>query len=121
VTPADPLRALVKSLLENNGGPTGGDSYFGDEFPDTHVLVRIEDFKALEALLAAPVASGWQPIATVPPGTMVLVCSMRAVEARNWCFVDWFVDGKGIQHPKRYPTHWMPLPAPPVASPDETK
>jgi hypothetical protein len=46
---SDKLRALVTQLLENNGGPTGGDELEGDT--DTHVLVRIEDFKALETYL----------------------------------------------------------------------
>lgn len=41
-------------LLENNGGPTGGDSYEGGvEYPDTHMLTRIDDFKALERAVKA--------------------------------------------------------------------
>lgn len=39
------LAPLVLALLENNGGPTGGDSYEGE--PDTHVLVKLADFNAL--------------------------------------------------------------------------
>lgn len=45
------LRGQLRTLVEQNGGPTGGDEYFGE--PDTHVLVRIEDFTALSALLDA--------------------------------------------------------------------
>jgi hypothetical protein len=47
----DPVRLLgelldlVLPLMANNGGPTGGDTYEGE--PDTHVLVRIDDFTAL--------------------------------------------------------------------------
>lgn len=48
------LTAAATALLENNGGPTGGYSYFGTiAWPDTHVLTRIEDFKALEAAVKA--------------------------------------------------------------------
>ena len=56
----------------------------------------------------------WQPIETAPTGTMILLCSMTATEARDWCFVDWLVDGRlcsGKYAVK--PTHWLPLPAPP--------
>ncbi len=57
----------------------------------------------------------WQPIETAPIGTMVLMCSMAATEARDWCFVDWFANQKGkpVLHGKLNPTHWMPLPEPP--------
>lgn len=61
-----------------------------------------------------PVTSEWQPIETAPVGTMLLFCSIKAQEARDWCFVDWRVDGR-LQsgHARAEPTHWMPLPAPP--------
>lgn len=48
------LEAAAKLVLEKNGGPCGGDSHFADEYPDTHVLVRIDDFKTLEAAFKLP-------------------------------------------------------------------
>lgn len=59
------------------------------------------------------VARDWQPIETVPEGTMVLLCSMTATEARRWCFVDWIAGGTLCAHPTWTATHWRPLPAPP--------
>lgn len=71
-------------------------------------------FRKLVALAAEPLhTAGWQPIATAPDGTMILICDMTATEARNWCFVDWLVRGLLIAHPLRHATHWMPLPSPP--------
>jgi hypothetical protein len=58
---------------------------------------------------------GWQPIGTAPTGTMILVCSMKASGARDWCFVDWMVGGELVLHRAIQPTHWMPLPDPPAA------
>lgn len=59
----------------------------------------------------------WQPIETAPTGTLVLFCSMTADRASEWCYVDWIVDGRLCDDPRRPPpTHWMPLPPPPDAS-----
>ena len=55
----------------------------------------------------------WQPMKSAPSGTMILICSMAAHQAEDWCFVDWLVGGKLVKHPKHTATHWMPLPAPP--------
>ncbi len=58
----------------------------------------------------------WQPIESAPSGTMILICSMKAQHACNWCYVDWLVDGRLCSGAAREtPTHWMPLPAPPRA------
>jgi hypothetical protein len=58
----------------------------------------------------------WREIATAPKGTLILLCSMTATELRHSYFVDWLVDGRlcSGKHTAK-PTHWMPLPAPPVA------
>ena len=61
--------------------------------------------------------SEWQPIETAPEGVMLLFCSMSAtIESRDWCFVDWLVNGRTCSGVRRFgtPTHWMPLPEPPA-------
>ena len=72
----------------------------------------------------------WQPIDTVPKETEVLVWFGPAVGVKSAEYTDkdgdgvWFwcvTDGKFGPHPVRrycapYPTHWMPLPAPPVSA-----
>lgn len=56
----------------------------------------------------------WQPIETVPNGTMVLFANMSpSIEARDWCFVGWMASGRLCGHRMDKPTHWMPLPPPP--------
>jgi hypothetical protein len=78
----------------------------------------------LDALLSAPVASGWQPISTAPKdSTEILLRSASYKRVGNWarrreC---WSIDALP---PVAAPTHWapipqdleMPLPAAPVAS-----
>jgi hypothetical protein len=63
--------------------------------------------------------SRWIAMDTAPPpnGAMVLFCSMTATQVRDWCFVDWQASGRLMLHPKHNPTHWMPLPNPPVDGP----
>jgi len=56
----------------------------------------------------------WQPIETVPKGTFVLMCDMKAGEVRKWAYTDWMVNKKCCGDATRKPTHWMPLPAPPM-------
>jgi len=66
---------------------------------------------------ADPRVEVWQPIATAPQGAMILLCSMEAEHARDWCYVDWIVEGKPCSGVRRAtPTHWMPLPAPPESA-----
>ena len=60
-----------------------------------------------------PTCGVWQPIERAQEGTMMLFCSMKAQQARDWCFVDWLSGGRFMLHPKHEPTHWMPLPEPP--------
>lgn len=63
----------------------------------------------------------WQPIETAPKDGELLVywvCretgeGFRAVAA--WSQWGWISDGDGLI----YPTHWMPLPAPPKAAPEQ--
>lgn len=68
----------------------------------------------------------WQPIETAPKdGRRCLVINDRGIFAVEWDS-DWFssdgwwlcVDGKHNDSPLRgeTPTHWMPLPASPLAS-----
>ncbi len=57
--------------------------------------------------------SEWQPIATAPDDTEVLVWDEGAIDiAIHQDGEQWFgaVGGIAIEPP---PTHWMPLPAPP--------
>jgi hypothetical protein len=94
--------------------------------------VMSEAAEALPALLderdalAAEVAglrdaSGWQPIDSAPwPDSPVLVISpewkdgVPAVAGYAAEYDEWYLWGDGgVLMPK--PTHWMPLPAPPVA------
>lgn len=80
----------------------------------------------------------WQPIETAPmDGTWVLLCGgttteedielyedIKAQDTKRpvvafwhqdeWCFAFW--DGSWYERYKR-PTHWMPLPKPPVGKP----
>lgn len=62
----------------------------------------------------APPAPRWQPIATAPrDGTRIIVAwANGAVESAQF----WTRDGKWNGHSRTNPTHWMPLPAPPVAA-----
>lgn len=41
------IETAATKLLFDNGGPTGGDTYFG--IPDEFVLAKIDDFQALES------------------------------------------------------------------------
>lgn len=68
---------------------------------------------AMNAAEGAPPAPRWQPIATAPrDGTRIIVAwANGAVESAQF----WTRDGKWNGHSRTNPTHWMPLPAPPVA------
>jgi hypothetical protein len=76
-------------------------------------LVRITPSEAL-GVSSQQERSGWQPISTAPEGTMALFCSMKALEVPKWCWVDWVAGGKLNLHATWEPTHWMPLPSPPL-------
>lgn len=81
--------------------------------------------EAAQALEAGP----WMPIETAPKETEVLVWFGPVVGVKSATYTElfgdavWFwcvTDGKFNPHPVRrycapYPTHWMPLPAPPSA------
>ena len=67
--------------------------------------------KALRAELAKP---EWLPIESAPEGTMILCANMNALEAKDWAFVAWIAGGKVRGHRMDMPTHWQPLPPPPV-------
>ena len=64
-------------------------------------------------------ASGWQPIETAPIMEAVLVygrdCKYPC--SASWSGIEdeeWFADAGGVIHGEiGWPTHWMPLPAPP--------
>jgi len=55
--------------------------------------------------------SGWQPIATGPKETEVLVWDGKAVFVAQDDGHDWYELGDGVT---LSPTHWMPLPEPPA-------
>lgn len=74
--------------------------------------------------MPSPAAPGWQPIATAPKdGTPIIAyqpggkyCNGHEYPA---CvgLSHWYGDGwEGPYNPRDFPTHWMPLPAPPDAS-----
>ncbi len=70
----------------------------------------------LEALLSvSPQENGWQDISTAPKdGTQILAFDEGLILVTQWVELEgvdgWWDSGK-IDPP---PTHWMPLPAPPV-------
>jgi len=76
---------------------------------------------AIGKLLAFYDARQWRPIETAPKGGSILVCTAtsRAPDKRmtvaSWWFDDWASSepcrGDSLHEP---PTHWLPLPAPPV-------
>jgi len=81
------------------------------------------DETAGQFILDRLTAQGWQPIETAPRDyTRILVFSNRGVFAvefdPSWGADGWWlcVDGKHDEYPLRgnAPTHWMPLPSPPV-------
>lgn len=98
--------------------------YVGKQ-PSPHRLGYREGFRdarhaAAELVAAlppgdAPPSCQWREIASAPQGTLILLCSMTATELCESYFVDWLVDGRlcSRKHTAK-PTHWMPLPAPPV-------
>lgn len=69
---------------------------------------------ALAREFLSAIAPKWQPIGTQPMGTMLLLCDMKANEARDWTFVDWFAPNHGttIRYDRK-PTHFQCLPEPP--------
>ena len=76
------------------------------------------------ASMTAPAKSDWQPIETAPKdGTEILIASDCFVEAAYWEGKDslypWVtLDGQHVTNGRQEgiygPTHWQPLPAPPL-------
>jgi hypothetical protein len=69
------------------------------------------------------VAKGWQPIETAPKdGTVVLLAGCRKPVAAAWLEdeIDWWHVDDNKRGPFALrgpgPTHWMPLPAPPLSA-----
>lgn len=58
----------------------------------------------------------WQPIETTPPGRNVLVYDPRwgVAEAMHFANGDWGLATFNGSVKKANPTHWMPLPEPPL-------
>lgn len=87
-------------------------------------------FRDFALPLSLPVVSQWQPIETAPrDGTVVLAYNARGARSGHrhfFAFSDPAPEGQcwaaeaGWREPGRdwpsYPTHWMPLPAPPHTS-----
>lgn len=61
--------------------------------------------------------SQWQPIETAPTdGTHILVFAPGVEDLRHIiCSCSYHPDGGFCVDELRYPTHWMPLPAPPAS------
>lgn len=81
----------------------------------------------------------WQPIETAPRDGTVILFLTEESRVESGCWVDaeilgsdagwlsgsgWTMPGRSFGDPRHHhppidpPTHWMPLPAPPVALPD---
>ena len=60
--------------------------------------------------------SAWQPIETAPRTSMILAHSDGMVRLVIWESGRWVQVGATIEQGWFVPTHWMPLPAPPVDS-----
>lgn len=86
---------------------------------------------AIEAALEEPAQTGWQDISTAPKegGHVLLFASQKGegsdvhcngtfVTSGYWDGVDeaWCATGSNWTGPFLEPTHWMPLPPPPVGS-----
>ena len=89
----------------------------------------IQERDALKQALAPPV-SGWRDIASAPKDDDVLLYSENeGVRAGYWYDLQtppphgwWAVETQGLTGGIVQPTHWMPLPDPPVDDPEtETK
>lgn len=75
--------------------------------------------KMLQSLapMAAPSTSQWQPIETAPkPSGRVLLSAEGETCYGHWysTYNRWEYDGYEWGNPKKQPTHWMPLPPPPI-------
>jgi len=110
VEAGSPLRALIAELRDWTDEQAKNARLF--MFQANHIE---ELLNKMEALLSAPVASGWQPIATAPKdGTTILIwdgVDQMVSRCIGPAESDWATLALCVQ-----PTHWMPLPAAPVAS-----
>jgi len=89
-------------------------TYTQSQFDEMHRDLAAQEDEKLERQAERERESRrWKPIKTAPQGTMLLMCDMNAVQAANWAFVDWVVDGKCCGNRFHQPTHWMHLPFPP--------
>jgi hypothetical protein len=58
---------------------------------------------------------GWLPIETAPrDGEKVLVGAVGYVDAAYWDYEDWCAPHSSASCLPYTPTHWMPLPEPPL-------
>jgi hypothetical protein len=55
----------------------------------------------------------WQQIETAPDGQLIIVYSEHGDSDDWWMNVSWRVEGEDADLMSK-PTHWMPLPDPPV-------
>ena len=67
-----------------------------------------------EAPVSDAPATAWQPIETAPRTSMILAHSDGMVRLVIWESGQWVQVGATIEQGWFVPTHWMPLPAPPV-------
>lgn len=73
---------------------------------------------ASESAFRAGRSTVWNPIETVPEGTLAIFYDANATEVRACMFVDWISDGRFCLEPKRSATHWTVLSAPTTRTPN---
>jgi len=79
--------------------------------------------------MSAPDANGWMPINSAPKMQVVILFAVTDVEGgvvKNWkmgsgCYLighdAWEWQGRVLKDYEHQPTHWQPLPKPPVVQP----
>lgn len=83
-------------------------------------LAKADTILRLIALARASVPEGWEPIASAPTMEAVLVFGgeVKYPVVASWTGLrdePWCLDALGNVHDEiDWPTHWMPLPAPPA-------
>ncbi len=140
LTMADAAEMLWVVLANVSGGDWTQQT---PEWQEAAARWRDNYFDALKARAAGvslPVPQGWQPIATAPKMRTILLFAITDVAddgtVRNWKMATgsyhtgyederskelgispWNWDGHQLKFYELFPTHWMPLPAPPAHDP----
>lgn len=107
------LADRAETLLRNNGGPIlAEDTVDGLEY----VMVRMDDFVALEAALR-DVGDGWLTIDSAPKDARSVLLANAGYVTEGYRGVDGQFRCGVIGVPLTPFTHWQPLPPPPKAAP----